>query len=328
MVQARIPPTPDGTSLAGKTVIITGGNAGLGLEAGRQFLALGVSRLILACRSIPKGEEAVSTLRADSTVQKVNPGAIIDVFELELDDYRSGLEFANRVKKEVKELDILLNNGGIATIRYEKSASGHERTMQVNCYTHILICLELFPLLQSTAIARDAPTRIIFVGSGTHVTQHTLTKSPITDTETVLGHFDDEAKFAKFGRYGDSKLLVNGYVRRLAAIDPEHVVVNNLCPGLVRTGLDKNMPTPLRWTMQLVRRSFARTVEEGARTLIYASVVAGVESNGKFLQNNEVATGTAFLDEPAGKEFTEKLWRETIADVATVDPSLRSFDSS
>jgi len=130
MGQPHIPLTPAGTSLAGKTVIITGGNAGLGLEAARQFLVLGVSRIILACRSLSKGQEATALLRADPAVKDSNPDATIEVFELDLDDYQSGLRFANKVKREVKELDILLNNGGIATLRYEKSKSGHEQIMQ------------------------------------------------------------------------------------------------------------------------------------------------------------------------------------------------------
>jgi len=130
MGQAPIPPTPSGTKLAGKTVIVTGGNAGLGLEAARQFLVLGVSRLILGCRSVSRGEEAASALRGSPEVAKANPDAVIQVFELDLDDYNSGLQFAARVKREVKELDVLLNNGGIAVMSYQKSKNGHERTMQ------------------------------------------------------------------------------------------------------------------------------------------------------------------------------------------------------
>lgn len=128
--QPKIPPTPPGTSLAGKTAIITGGNSGLGLEAARQFLVLGISRVILACRSVAKAQNAVESLRADPEVAKHNPHAAIDVFELDLDDYKSGLRFAEKVKKEVPELDILLNNGGMAMVNFEQSKSGHERIMQ------------------------------------------------------------------------------------------------------------------------------------------------------------------------------------------------------
>lgn len=124
MGQPLIPPTPEGTDLTGKTIIITGGNAGLGYEAARQFLALNASRVILAVRSRTKGLEAASALK------DTYPAATVEVFDLDLDDYQSGLQFAQKVKTEVKELDILLNNGGVNIMSYQKSKSGHERVMQ------------------------------------------------------------------------------------------------------------------------------------------------------------------------------------------------------
>ena len=130
MFQPRISPTPDGTNLNGQTIIITGGNSGLGLEAARQFLTLGVFRLILACRSRARGDEAVATLRADPNVKKANSKAVIEVFELDLSDYQSGLRFTEKVKKEVTELDVLLNNGGQVGPTFEKASSGHEKNMQ------------------------------------------------------------------------------------------------------------------------------------------------------------------------------------------------------
>jgi len=160
-------------------------------------------------------------------------------------------------------------------------------TLQVNCYTHLLICLELFPLLRATAAIRGSPTRITFVGSGQHATKHTLEKSPIPSNQSILAHFDDPTTFHKLFRYADSKLLVNAYCRRLATIAPSEVVVNNACPGLVQTGLDKNLPCGFKTLMGLARKAMARTVEEGARLLVYASAVAGAETNGMFIQNNK-----------------------------------------
>ncbi len=288
MGQPPIPPTPEGTTLAGKTVLITGGNAGLGLEAARQFLVLGCARLILACRSLTRGEAATASLRADAAVQAANPSATITVLELDLDDYQSGLRFAHKIAATIPELDILLNNGGMASMRYETSRSGHERTLQVNAYTHVLVTLTLLPLLQKTAALRGAPSRVTFVSSGTQKTQATL-KGPLPPDVPLLAYLDDPAHYSRFRRYADSKMLVSAYVRRLAAVVPVgEVVVNNLCPGLVQTGLDKNLPGPLKVVMGWVRKTAARTVEEGARTLVYAAAVGGEGTNGRFLQQNQV----------------------------------------
>lgn len=128
--QVPIPTTPSETSLAGKTIIITGGNTGLGYESARQFLTLQAARVIITARSETKGKEAVAALRADPEVKAANPSAKIEFFLLELDDYDSGLEFVKRVKKEVAELDLLLCNGGVSLMHYQSSKSGHERVMQ------------------------------------------------------------------------------------------------------------------------------------------------------------------------------------------------------
>lgn len=296
--QPPIPPTPTGTNLSGQTIIITGANTGLGYESARQFLTLGASRVILACRSLTRGSAAATSLRTDPVILKTNPDATIEVFELDLASYTSGLRFAEKVKAEVAELDILVNNGGMASLWYERSDSGsandkekktgHERMMQVNCYTHILISLELFPLLRATAAQRGAPTRITWLGSLTHITQHTLCARPIPRAASALAHFDDVANFDRIARYADSKLAVHAVVRRFASLAPDEVVVNNLCPGLVRTELDRNLPFCLRVLMTLFRKTAGRRVEEGARTVVFAAVVAGSETNGGFLQHNMV----------------------------------------
>jgi NAD(P)-dependent dehydrogenase (short-subunit alcohol dehydrogenase family) len=120
-------------------------------------------------------------------------------------------------------------------------------------------------------------------------TRHTLTKTPILPAETVISHFDDREKYDGMSRYPDSKLLVNAFVRHLATVvSSDEIVANTLCPGMVQTRFDRTLPSPLRAVMFLVRKVMARTVDEGARTLIFASAVAGPETHGKFMQNNLV----------------------------------------
>lgn len=130
MTKPHFMPIPPGTSLAGKTVLITGGNSGLGLEFARQSLTLKASRVIITVRSQAKGDAALATLRADPEVRATNPDARLEYFHLDLDDYESGLDFVGKVYTEVPELDILLCNGGTNIFNYETSKSGHERLMQ------------------------------------------------------------------------------------------------------------------------------------------------------------------------------------------------------
>jgi NAD(P)-dependent dehydrogenase (short-subunit alcohol dehydrogenase family) len=121
---------PPGTSLAGRTVLVTGGNSGLGLEFAPQVLVLNASRIIITVRSQAKGDTAIATLRADPAVRATNPDAKLEYFVLDLDNYESGLEFVRKVFADVSVLDILICNAGTNFLNYETSKSGHERLMQ------------------------------------------------------------------------------------------------------------------------------------------------------------------------------------------------------
>lgn len=130
LMREPVPSIPVGTSLAGKTVIVTGGNSGLGWEFARQALVLNASRVIITTRTEAKGCAAIAALRNDPEVKSTNSMAKLEFFDLDLDDYDSGQEFVQKVKDEVPELDILLCNGGVNFFNYQTSKSGHERIMQ------------------------------------------------------------------------------------------------------------------------------------------------------------------------------------------------------
>jgi retinol dehydrogenase-12 len=55
-----LPPNPN-MDLTGQTVLVTGSNTGLGLEAAKQFARMNPAHLVLAVRSTTKGEEALSS---------------------------------------------------------------------------------------------------------------------------------------------------------------------------------------------------------------------------------------------------------------------------
>ncbi|KAJ5959465.1 uncharacterized protein N7479_006615 [Penicillium vulpinum] len=325
MGQPSIPPTPISASVAGKTAIITGGNTGIGYEVARQLLLLQASRVIITVRSTSKGQEAVASLRAHPEVEKANPTATIEFFNLDLDDFESGMEFTKRVRAEVPELHVLICNGGVNLMSYEASKSGHERVMQVNCYTHFLVILELLPLLRATAAKSGEPSRLTFVGSNNHKS-HTLAKRPLTDSETIIEHYDNRQTYSGLQRYADSKLAVHAFVQRLASIVPSsELIINDPCPGMVATNFDRGLPLWFKSIMLVVRGLMARTVDEGARTIIYAAVVAGQETHGKFLQSNQVDAGAPIFQEKVGQTFIERLWKETITEAGRYDAKLQSF---
>ena len=117
---------------------------------------------------------------------------------------------------------------------------------------------------------------------------HTLANHPLTSPDTVLGHFDN-LKAYNIKRYADSKLAVNAFTRKLAtAVSSNYVIVNNVCPGMVATDFDKGLPVWIKVPFIFIRAVRARKVDEGSRTVVYASVIAGPESHGKFLNHNKI----------------------------------------
>lgn len=79
-------------------------------------------------------------------------------------------------------------------------------------------------------------------------------------------------------------------VRELAAICPVErtgVVINTIAPGLVSTGLGSDASTKTKALFSVLRTLFARTAEEGSRTILHG-VVAGQESHGKMLSGCKI----------------------------------------
>lgn len=158
----------------------------------------------------------------------------------------------------------------------------------MNCWSNFLLALELLPILQASAARNRKPSHLTFVGSGMQM-GHSLASNPIPSSENVLTFFDDAKTANKLKRYNDSKLVVNAFIRHLATVVPSsEVVVNNFCPGAVPTNLERNTPWVIRKIVLTAKNLIGRSIQEAGRTVIYASVLAGPESHGKFLQHNAV----------------------------------------
>ncbi|KAG8693800.1 hypothetical protein FRC08_008878 [Ceratobasidium sp. 394] len=140
--------------LHGKTAIVTGANSGIGYECARALAGMG-ARVVLACRSEAKGEEARRNLVADT-------GS--DTIELEILDcgrFDSVKEFLGRwEKRESRRVDILINNAGGLTSTVALTLDGFEQTYQSNHLSHALLTLTL---LNRGCMSPDA--RIVSVSS-------------------------------------------------------------------------------------------------------------------------------------------------------------------
>lgn len=288
--QPKVTPLPTGINLTGKTIIVTGASAGMGLEAARQMLTLNASTLILAVRNTTKGEQCKASLLGHPAVKKHNTKPTVKVMKLDMDDYSSVQSFAKAIKAEVPVVDHLLLNAGIGILKFERSVSGHERSMQVNYLSNVLLLLELLPHLEASAIETGAPSRVSWVGSRTHLSSTLAEKGKaVKPEETVIGHMDDPKYFFPFQKYNDTKLLCVMFLYELAPrLDKTKVILNMMCPGMVDTSMSDILPIYLRIPINLVKAIRARPVEQGAWLVLNAMLCMGPDSHGEFILDKDI----------------------------------------
>ena len=148
-------------NFSGKTIIVTGSNVGLGKEAVNHFVRLKAKKVIVAVRSIAKGE----TVKAEIEAESERTG-IIDVWELDLSHYASVKAFAKRAAT-LDCLDAAVLNAGIATEKFE-ILEDNESTITVNVISSVLLALLLLPTLRFSAKKWGFEPTLTFVGSGVH----------------------------------------------------------------------------------------------------------------------------------------------------------------
>jgi NAD(P)-dependent dehydrogenase (short-subunit alcohol dehydrogenase family) len=267
-----------GIDLSGQVAIVTGANSGLGFHCARHLLSLKLSHLILAVRSIKKGEEAATKL------QKEFPSARLAVWELDMASYESIQSFAHRIETDLSRLDITILNAGLAHLELTICKSTrHDDVIQVNYLsTFLLAILILQSLKKNKSPKTSSPSRLTIVSSGTALTA----KFPNRDKRPLLGSFDDPKiePYDGMERYSSSKLLGHLlFVRLLKYLDPEETIVNLIEPGLCKgTGLFREANIALAGIFLVAKALVGKSVEDGAWTYVDAAVVKGKESHGSF----------------------------------------------
>ena len=149
------------TSFAGQTVIVTGSNTGLGLEAARHFARLNASKVILAVRNIRAGEEAAKSIH-ESTGRK----GVCEVWQVDLGNWDSVKSFVKRTEG-LERLDVVLENAGIARNDFTE-LEGMESTVAVNVVGTFLMALGLLPVMRASAKKTGGAPRLTIVSSEVH----------------------------------------------------------------------------------------------------------------------------------------------------------------
>ncbi|KAL8974906.1 MAG: hypothetical protein Q9197_000875 [Variospora fuerteventurae] len=314
---ARHPPEDPTVRFDSKTILITGANTGLGFEAARKYAALGAAQLVLAVRSMDKGNAAKARI-AQAT--GFDP-AKISVLKADLATFASIQQFVNELDQKIDNLDVVLLNAGVGPPTYQKSPEGWEMAVQVNVLSTALMGLLLLPKLRATVQTRPGkPVHMTFVNSVAHVD----VKREWFQSMTLLDAANEEKAWDAQKSYGMVKLLGMAAMRgvaQAAAKGPhgDSIIVNACCPSLCKTDLGRDWGAGMKLVMAGMQAVFARSAEQGARTLVSASALDSGAS-GKFWSHDVLyPPGPLVQDE----DLMDQVWSEEVSILEKRVPGIR-----
>lgn len=236
--------------VTGRTVVITGGSAGIGKETACALARAG-ARVVVTSRSLASAEGATAAVRSRSG----NPE--VYAVELDLADMSSVRGAAREVLARFDRIDVLVNNAGVKLSTRRITLDGLEATFATNHLGHFLLTQLLLGRLVDSA-----PSRIVTVSSRAH----RMARAALD--------FDDlqsELAYSAMRAYARSKLANILFTRELARrLDGTGVTANCLHPGSVATDLGRGGDTRGIVAAGLaLGHPFMLSPWQGARTSIY-----------------------------------------------------------
>lgn len=255
-----------GVDLIGRTCLVTGASAGLGVETVRALQSAGCE-VVGAVRDLAKGQAALA-----------DAGVSCDLVQLDLADLDSVRRAAVEAAARLPRIDLLVNNAGVMATPLRRTAQGFELQLGTNHLGHFAWTTALLPQLVSGS-------RIVNVSSRGHL------RSPIRWDDP---HFRVESTYDRWTAYGQSKtaniLFTVELERRLAG---QGIHAFSLHPGVIMTELSRHLTQDDLTTMsKLMPQSgmVIKDVSAGAATTVYAAISGDLEGlGGSYLEDCHVA---------------------------------------
>ncbi|CAI7651669.1 unnamed protein product [Penicillium pancosmium] len=308
----RHPPANPTESFAGKTVLITGANAGLGFEASLKFAALGASRLIFGVRSLRRGEEARAKLCRRTGYDKNN----VQLYELDMSTFDSVKRFAAAISKE-ERIDIAILNAGVASPSFRLGSEGHEMTVQIMVLSTALLAVLIIPQLRKWAKISKTPAHLEIVAS---IACRSAKIDCFSQSNDAILDQVNQAKFFGVQRqYQIAKLfqmyILEGLIQGTGSFELNQgdpgIIINAVCPGPCKTTLGRDFPTILQLPMIMLQSVFFRTAEQGARSYVSGAIL-GPEGHGKLWNSDTFLDMGESCTSVQGKAMQKKVWREIV----------------
>ncbi|MCO1657040.1 SDR family NAD(P)-dependent oxidoreductase [Pseudonocardia humida] len=309
-----------------RTVVITGGNSGLGYGSAQALLGSneGPWHVVIASRHAGRAQTAVDALAAGAVV-----GHTVEAMMLDLASLASVRSFAAEVTERLATgalppLHAVVCNAGVQMgTALATTADGFEATFGVNHLGHFALVNGLLPVL-------EAPSRVVVVSSGTHDPALRMGPPPAWNDPRALarGELGPAAARANAlmrgqARYSTSKLANVYFTHALARRLPAGVTANAFDPGMMLgTALGRSLPAPVRFVAQhilpritwLLRRTVTdniNTAQESGRALAW--VVTAPElaaTTGKYFDLRREKPSS---EESYDAARAEQLWTDSLA---------------
>lgn len=207
----------DFKDVEGKTIIITGGNAGIGFTSAKYACYLKM-KVIIACRNENKGIKAIDELK------KEFPDADIKLMFLDVSEEASIVNFVNKIKDEKIDLDVFYHNAGVYRLPYQLKEN-KELIASTNYYGPYMLTSLLLPYLKSL----NHDVKMVFTSSiAAKWASNNI--DMLTPTEKV----------SRMTRYSNSKLLDAYLFKYLFDNDKGNVKYYLSHPGVTGTNLFTN----------------------------------------------------------------------------------------
>lgn len=280
----------EGLSLEGKTMLVTGCNSGLGLEAMR-VLALRGARVVGTARTVEKAKEACASVKG-----KTVPVAC------ELSDPASVRACVEEVKKQGITLDAIICNAGIMALPKLKKAHGYELQFFTNHIGHFILVTGLLDRLTDTG-------RVVMLSSAAH------TQAPKSGIE--LDNLDGAKRYTPWGNYGQSKLANLLFAKELSRrFAGTKKTANAVHPGVIRTNLARHMNAFLTFLFGTFGPLLLKTVPQGAATEVFVATSPKLaDVSGEYFADCNVAEPRADANDA---ELAKKLWQKSEEIVASL----------
>ncbi len=280
-------------NLTGKTVIITGANSGIGKAAAIQLARIGAN-VVMACRSLERGQAALAEVKSTSGSENV------ELMQIDLSSQASIRNFAAEFKKKHKRLDVLIHNAANfdkTITRPILTSEGIETIFATNHIGPFLLTGLLMDMLKASQ-----PSRVITVSS------KGLLVYPNLGME--FDNLNGERKFSSQHAYFLSKQAQVMFTYALARrLEGSGVSVNCVRVTSVAVAADRltNLPVWMQKLYDLKRKASISPERQAETYMFLAADPQGQQVNGGYWDenNHQVRSNKNSYDQ----KLQDELWK-------------------